>query len=108
MRMSCFCCQGGKGRNDSNQGETSPTAVIEISTAAGLTLIPPQKRNPLHTTTFGVGQIILDALDHNCRNFIIGIGGSATTDCGTGMAQALGVRVYTIGAGTTGFAPKAH
>jgi glycerate kinase len=76
---------------DNNESDAA-TAVIEISAAAGLTLIPPQKRNPLHTTTFGVGQIILDALDHNCRNFIIGIGGSATTDCGTGMAQALGVK----------------
>lgn len=68
------------------------TAVIEISAAAGLTLVPVKKRNPLYTTTFGVGQIILNALDQNCRNFIIGIGGSATTDCGTGMAQALGVK----------------
>ena len=65
------------------------TAVIEMAQAAGLVLLPENKRNPLYTTTFGVGELISHAVSQGCRNFIIGIGGSATTDCGTGMAQAL-------------------
>ena len=68
------------------------TAVIEMAQAAGLELVPPDKRNPLYTTTYGLGQLIGDAFDNDCRSFIIGIGGSATNDCGTGMAQALGAK----------------
>ncbi len=78
-------------------GETTtaePTAVIEMAAAAGLPLVPSDKRNPLKTTTYGVGQLIMDAYDQGCRDFIIGIGGSATNDCGTGMAQALGARFF--------------
>ena len=66
------------------------TAVIEMSQAAGLPLVPPQKRNPLYTTTYGVGQLIRDAVESGCRRFLIGIGGSATNDAGAGMLQALG------------------
>ena len=66
------------------------TAVIEMSAAAGITLIEAQQRNPLHTTTYGVGQMIADALSRGCRRFIVGIGGSATNDGGAGMLQALG------------------
>ena len=66
------------------------TAVIEMSAAAGITLVPEQKRNPLHTTTYGVGEMIRDAVKKGCRHFIIGIGGSATNDGGVGMLQALG------------------
>lgn len=66
------------------------TAVIEMSAAAGITLISEKERNPLDTTTYGVGEIILDAISRGCRNFIIGIGGSATNDGGVGMLQALG------------------
>ena len=68
------------------------TAVIEMASAGGLTLVPPEKRNPMLTTTFGTGELILDALQRGCRNFLIGIGGSATNDAGTGMLQALGFR----------------
>jgi glycerate kinase len=68
------------------------TAVIEMASASGLPLVPMQKRNPLHTTTYGTGQLILEVLKQGCFRLIIGIGGSATTDCGTGMAQALGVK----------------
>ncbi len=67
------------------------TGVIEMAEAAGLGLIAPEDRNPLLTTTFGVGQLILAALDAGAKRLIIGIGGSATTDGGTGCAQALGV-----------------
>ena len=65
-------------------------AVIEMATAAGLTLIPLEERNPLYTTTYGVGELILDAIAKGCRKFIVGIGGSATNDGGVGMLQALG------------------
>lgn len=68
------------------------TAVIEMAEAAGLPLVPAEKRNPMNTTTYGVGEMILHALDGGCRNFIIGIGGSATNDGGTGMLRALGCR----------------
>lgn len=68
----------------------SKTAVIEMSGAAGITLIPEEKRNPLYTTTYGVGEVIKDAILKGCRRFIIGIGGSATNDGGVGMLQALG------------------
>lgn len=66
------------------------TAIIEMAKASGLTLVPEQLRNPLNTTTYGVGQLIKDAISKNIRNFIIGIGGSATNDGGIGMLQALG------------------
>lgn len=68
----------------------SKTAIIEMAGAAGLTLVPDSKRNPLYTTTYGVGEIIKDAIRNGCRHFIIGIGGSATNDGGIGMLQALG------------------
>lgn len=66
------------------------TAVIEMSAAAGITLIDEKHRNPLNTTTYGVGELILDAISKGCRKFIVGIGGSATNDGGIGMLQALG------------------
>lgn len=66
------------------------TAVIEMSAAAGITLVPADKRNPLETTTYGVGELIKDAIVRGCRHFIVGIGGSATNDGGTGMLTALG------------------
>lgn len=69
------------------------TAVIDISQACGLTLLGEKDRNPLYTTTQGVGELILDALDKGCRRFIIGLGGSATNDCGAGMLSALGLRI---------------
>lgn len=71
------------------------TAVIEMATASGLTLVPPDKRNPLLTTTYGTGQLIRAALEAGCRHLIIGIGGSATNDGGTGMAEALGVKLLS-------------
>lgn len=70
--------------------ESSKTAVIEMAGAAGITLVPDEKKNPLETTTYGVGETIKDAIQKGCRRFIIGIGGSATNDGGIGMLQALG------------------
>lgn len=69
------------------------TAVIEMAAASGLALVPPAERAPLRTSTAGVGELILAALDAGARRFIIGIGGSATNDGGAGLAQALGVRL---------------
>lgn len=66
------------------------TAVLEMAQAAGLPLVPEEKRNPMHTTTYGVGEMIRDAITCGCRKFILGIGGSATNDAGIGMLQALG------------------
>lgn len=66
------------------------TAVIEMSAAAGITLVSAKERDPMVTTTYGVGEMIADAIDRGCRKFIIGIGGSATNDGGTGMLSALG------------------
>lgn len=70
--------------NDTN------TAVIEMASASGITLINSEERNPLETTTYGVGEVIKDAIERGCRRFIVGIGGSATNDGGTGMLTALG------------------
>ncbi len=68
------------------------TAVIEMAAASGLELLNEEEKNPYLTTTFGTGELILDALDKGVKKFLIGIGGSATNDGGTGMLEALGVR----------------
>ena len=68
------------------------TAIIETAAASGLALIPDNKRNPMETTTFGTGELIKSALMHGCRHILVGLGGSATNDAGTGMLQALGYR----------------
>ncbi|MCH5186989.1 MAG: glycerate kinase [Oscillospiraceae bacterium] len=70
--------------------ESTKTAIMEMSAAAGITLVSDSERNPLNTTTYGVGEMIKDAITSGCREFIIGIGGSATNDGGIGMLQALG------------------
>ena len=70
------------------------TAVIEMACVSGLPLVPETKRNPLHTTTYGTGELISAALKAGARHLIVGIGGSATNDLGTGMAQALGIKFF--------------
>lgn len=70
--------------------DSTRTAIIEMSGAAGITLVSDTERNPLYTTTYGVGEVIRDAITKGCRHFIVGIGGSATNDGGAGMLQALG------------------
>ncbi len=70
------------------------TAIIEMASASGITLLPLEKHNPWLTTTYGTGELIKDALLKGCTNFLIGIGGSATNDAGTGMLQALGYVFY--------------
>lgn len=68
------------------------TAIIEVAAACGLPLVPKEELNPLKATTYGVGELIHDAIERGCRDFIIGLGGSATNDAGVGMLQALGFR----------------
>jgi len=69
-----------------------PTGVVEVATAVGLALLPPEQRDPLVTSSYGAGQLVGAALDHGCRRIIIGLGGSATVDGGAGLAEALGAR----------------
>lgn len=68
-------------------------AFIEMAAASGLELVPPARRDPLVTTSWGTGELIANALDRGVQHFIIGIGGSATNDGGAGMVQALGARL---------------
>ncbi len=89
------------------------TAAIEMASCAGLPLVPPDQRDPRITTTYGVGELILAALDYGSRHFIIGIGGSATNDGGAGMAQALGAALLSrqgtqIARGGAALATLAH
>ncbi|MFZ5631355.1 MAG: glycerate kinase [Bacillota bacterium] len=72
-------------------------AVLEMAAASGLTLVPEDRRDPMITTTYGTGELIRAALDRGATRIVIGIGGSATNDCGAGMAQALGVRLLDAG-----------
>ncbi len=68
------------------------TAIIELASICGLASLPPTQRNPLIATTYGLGEVIKTALNVGCRKFLIGVGGSATQDCGVGIAQALDVQ----------------
>ncbi|GHT84070.1 glycerate kinase [Bacteroidia bacterium] len=70
------------------------TAIIEMASSSGIILVPREKLNPKKATTYGVGELIKDAIAKGCREFIIGIGGSATNDCGIGMLSALGFTFY--------------
>lgn len=70
------------------------TAVIEMAAASGLALVPREQRDPRYTSSYGTGELICAALDAGARNFILGIGGSATNDGGAGMLQALGVGLF--------------
>lgn len=72
--------------------ENGQTAIIEMAKANGIHLIKPNERNPLLTSTYGTGQMILSALQHDVTKIMIGLGGSVTNDAGAGMAQALGVK----------------
>lgn len=70
--------------------EGDEVAIIEIAQAAGLALIEPEQRNPMKATTWGVGEMIIHAYRRGIRHYIIGLGGSATSDCGIGMLKAMG------------------
>ena len=75
-------------------GHTESTAIIEMARAAGLCLVDEEKRDPEKFSTFGVGQLVLDALDRGYRKIMITVGGSGTNDGGTGLIEALGARFY--------------
>lgn len=70
------------------------TAVVAMSAASGLTLLSPEERNPLIANTYGTGELILDAARRGCKHIVVGLGGSATNDGGSGMLRALGYRFY--------------
>ena len=89
------------------------TAVIEMAAASGLTLLSENERDPMTTTTYGTGELILSAVHNGCRNIIIGIGGSATNDGGIGCLQALGFGMLDnkgrqVGAGAEGLSQLAE
>ena len=75
-------------------GTTSDTAFLEMAEASGMTLLSPAERNPMKTSTYGTGEMIVEVLKRGIKNIIIGIGGSATVDGGIGMAEALGYKFY--------------
>lgn len=90
-KEGCVEREDGVGQESCDRTmERTKTAIIEMAAAAGITLVDEKQRNPLDTTTFGVGEMIRDAIHKGCRKFIVGIGGSATNDGGVGMLQALG------------------
>lgn len=73
------------------------TAVVEIAAACGLALLKPEDRDPMATTSFGAGELICGAIDAGAKHIIVGLGGSATIDCGIGIAQACGLTVLLAG-----------
>ncbi len=64
-------------------------AVIEIAKASGLTLLSPEERDPVRATSYGTGQLVVDAVRRGCRHIVVGLGGSATSDCGIGVIRAI-------------------
>ncbi len=70
-------------------GMTGDTAIIEVARVVGLQLIEPELRNPLRATSYGLGEMIVHAMDNGCSSFVVGLGGTATSDCGLGMLKAL-------------------
>lgn len=77
-------------------GIVGDTAVVETAQAIGLAQIEPSQRNPMRTTSYGVGEMVMDAYKRGIRHFIIGLGGSATSDCGIGMLRAMGDKWKTL------------
>ena len=75
---------------EAEYGIVNDTAIIEIAQTAGLALIEPEQRNPFKATSWGVGEMIMNAYRRGVRHFIVGLGGSATSDCGIGMLKAMG------------------
>ncbi len=75
---------------EAEYGIVNDTAIIEIAQTAGLALIEPEQRNPMKATSWGVGEMIMNAYRRGVRHFIVGLGGSATSDCGVGMLKAMG------------------
>lgn len=93
------CVQDPLGRKTMARYSITPdgTAVIETAQACGLALMSEQERNPIKATTYGVGELVVDAVRHGCRKFIIGLGGSGTSDAGRGMLHALAEQLTDSG-----------
>lgn len=91
---------------ESRYGIASGTAIIEMAAASGITLVSERERNPLNTTTYGVGELIKDAISKGIRDFVIGIGGSATNDGGIGMLSALGFEFLDKDGNSVSFGAK--
>ncbi|MEC3883947.1 glycerate kinase [Halobacillus sp. HZG1] len=103
-----FSCKGplGEERKSWYVKLDDDRAVIEGAEIAGLPLVPTEKRNPDHTTSYGIGQAITHALDEGCTDLIVAIGGSSTNDGGLGMLQALGMKTYDESGQITGIHGK--
>ena len=93
-RIVCSVVGTNGARVTAEYGDVNGTAVIEMASAAGLCLVPEDERNPEHATTYGVGELILDALDHGYRSLLLTVGGSGTNDGGSGMMAALDAEFY--------------
>lgn len=94
-RMETIVVQGPHhGKIDASYGIIGQKAIIEIASCCGLNLVERSHRNPMNTTTYGLGEMIKDAYEKGCREFVIGLGGSATNDGGLGMLQALGMKFF--------------
>src|SRR5690606_23406434 len=74
-------------------GEAATYAVVESAQASGLTLLPPERRDPLRASSYGTGEQVRDALRRGAKRVVVGVGGTATNDGGAGAAQALGLRL---------------
>jgi glycerate kinase len=78
-------------------GDPQPLAIIESAAACGLVLVPPEQRDPVHASTFGVGELVAHAASRGARRIVIGVGGSGSNDGGAGAAQALGLHLLDSG-----------
>lgn len=87
--VTCHVHDALKRWTDAAFGIKNGVAIIEVAQAVGLSKVEPEQRNPLHATSFGVGELMVQAMRRGCRSFIVGLGGSATSDCGLGMLQCL-------------------
>ena len=79
---------------EARYGWHNGVAIMDVASAAGLTLLTPEERNPLLTSSLGVGRMILDAIDKGAHEIVLGVGGSATNDCAMGLLEGLGVRFF--------------
>lgn len=92
QKKNAQCAGSQLSASDSCRNQDGPTAVIEMAAASGITLIPAAIGNALHTTSYGTGQLIADAISQGCRKIVLALGGSATNDGGCGAMSALGFR----------------
>jgi glycerate kinase len=89
QRVYCYAHDAMMRPEEVAYGVSGDTAIIEVARIIGLAAVAPDLRNPLRATSFGVGEVIAHAWNQGCRHFIIGLGGTATSDCGLGMLKAL-------------------